>query len=209
MGLEWKLAGLLPIWGIYGTNSTDKTSPLSLRQLWERYYVFLAICNLNTVSSRNLWGTICLLTSSLHQRTTMARPKFTTTLLIALAAATFSAALVHHTCAEALIDEPTPAKCHWRGSAPFCEEQSCPDGYQLIGSDVCGDGWCCWSGVKINCCPKPLTPNYIDRMTMGRLNQYWIQQPICTFRLDDWDGRKRKHAYIRVILFFRVKHLND
>jgi len=88
----------------------------------------------------------------------MARRKFTTALLIALAATTAcSAGLVHHTCGElreALIDEPTPSKCHWRGSAPFCEEQTCPEGYQLIGSDVCGDGWCCWTGIKINCCPK-------------------------------------------------------
>lgn len=102
----------------------------------------------------------------------MTGTKFTTALLIALAATTCSAAIVHHGCAEALVDEPTPAKCHWRGSAPFCEEQTCPDGYQLVGSDACGDGSCCWTGIKINCCPKPLTPSYIDVMALERLEQY-------------------------------------
>ncbi|KIM46989.1 hypothetical protein M413DRAFT_16524 [Hebeloma cylindrosporum] len=70
----------------------------------------------------------------------MAGPKVTSALLLALVAATCSAALVRHNCGELQgeppVEEPTPPKCHWRGSAPFCEEQTCPDGYQLIGSDA-------------------------------------------------------------------------
>ncbi|KAJ8475061.1 hypothetical protein ONZ51_g6815 [Trametes cubensis] len=41
--------------------------------------------------------------------------------------------------------------CYWDGTAPFCAG-SCPDGYVDCGRDSCGDGACCWTGIKVYCC---------------------------------------------------------
>jgi len=42
--------------------------------------------------------------------------------------------------------------CYWDGTAPFCEGH-CPDDYYQDGNlSNCGDGKCCWMGVKVHCC---------------------------------------------------------
>ncbi|KAI0332544.1 hypothetical protein GY45DRAFT_1335441 [Cubamyces sp. BRFM 1775] len=41
--------------------------------------------------------------------------------------------------------------CYWDGTAPFCAG-SCPAGYVDCGRDACGDGACCWTGIKVYCC---------------------------------------------------------
>ncbi|KAI0327666.1 hypothetical protein GY45DRAFT_1327313 [Cubamyces sp. BRFM 1775] len=41
--------------------------------------------------------------------------------------------------------------CFWSGTAPFCAG-SCPAGYVDCGRDGCGDGACCWTGIKVYCC---------------------------------------------------------
>lgn len=41
--------------------------------------------------------------------------------------------------------------CFWSGTSPFCAG-SCPDGYVDCGRDSCGDGACCWTGIKVYCC---------------------------------------------------------
>ncbi|KAJ8475041.1 hypothetical protein ONZ51_g6820 [Trametes cubensis] len=41
--------------------------------------------------------------------------------------------------------------CFWSGTAPFCAG-ACPAGYVDCGRDGCGDGACCWTGIKVYCC---------------------------------------------------------
>ncbi|KAF2679610.1 hypothetical protein K458DRAFT_283402, partial [Lentithecium fluviatile CBS 122367] len=45
----------------------------------------------------------------------------------------------------------TAATCFWDGTAPFCAG-SCPDGYTECNRGSCGDGACCWTGIKTYCC---------------------------------------------------------
>lgn len=43
--------------------------------------------------------------------------------------------------------------CFWEGTAPWCDG-ACPLGYVGIRYDSCGDGYCCWVGWKVLCCPS-------------------------------------------------------
>ena len=46
--------------------------------------------------------------------------------------------------------------CSWVGSAPFCDPfgRGCPSGFHATKLDPCGDGECCWTGIKKYCCPN-------------------------------------------------------
>jgi len=48
-------------------------------------------------------------------------------------------------------DGPAPPGCYWDGTAPFCSG-SCPNGYTEEDRGYCGDGACCWTGIKVLCC---------------------------------------------------------
>jgi len=41
--------------------------------------------------------------------------------------------------------------CYWDGTSPFCAG-GCPEGYYEERRNSCGDGACCWTGVKVRCC---------------------------------------------------------
>ncbi|OWA51233.1 hypothetical protein BV898_15727 [Hypsibius exemplaris] len=45
----------------------------------------------------------------------------------------------------------TASICRWEGTAPFCSPV-CSDGWYRADSSRCGDGACCWTGVKYKCC---------------------------------------------------------
>jgi len=50
--------------------------------------------------------------------------------------------------------EPSPVgtKCSWRGTAPMCRPDGCPEAGVEVARDRSGDGSNCWTGEKILCC---------------------------------------------------------
>jgi len=42
--------------------------------------------------------------------------------------------------------------CYWDGTAPFCEGDCRRRRYSQVDTDKCGDGKCCWTGMKVKCC---------------------------------------------------------
>ncbi|KDR84156.1 hypothetical protein GALMADRAFT_133512 [Galerina marginata CBS 339.88] len=52
---------------------------------------------------------------------------------------------------QASEDGPAPPDCYWDGTAPFCVG-FCPTGYYEENRGYCGDGACCWTGIKSLCC---------------------------------------------------------
>ncbi|KAF4957177.1 hypothetical protein FGADI_3242 [Fusarium gaditjirri] len=43
------------------------------------------------------------------------------------------------------------ASCRWEGTAPYCEGE-CKPGWSERERSLCGDGRCCWTGLKALCC---------------------------------------------------------
>ncbi|KAF9562442.1 hypothetical protein CPC08DRAFT_796744 [Agrocybe pediades] len=54
---------------------------------------------------------------------------------------------------EELSGGSAPVGCYWDGTAPYCDGH-CSPGYKSHGHDRCGDGFCCWSGIKMLCCKE-------------------------------------------------------
>ncbi|CAH1252513.1 COLEC10 [Branchiostoma lanceolatum] len=49
--------------------------------------------------------------------------------------------------------------CHWLGTAPICAPDPCGSGYYQVATSNCGDGSCCDSGYKRQCCTEGQVSN--------------------------------------------------
>ena len=69
----------------------------------------------------------------------------TTTVMIATTATTTTMFAT-----ETISPSPT---CIWEGTAPFCNGK-CHTGFTQVQTDGCGDGACCFIGLKVYCCQE-------------------------------------------------------